>query len=177
VTGLAEVTGVRVDVVDYVEHARAAGAGAEAVAYIAARLPTARSAGGRRRLACSPPASKRCAGWSPPRCRHPDPGPGGVAGTLDARRRGPGIGLRPCRFWGRPVVVVLSSRSRRAVLLSGSLRPGSCRRFCPRGSRRPGSVLVGSVVVGSAVAVGRSGPGAVGGSGGRVGAVRAAVCR
>ena len=39
VTGLAEVTGVRVDVVDYVEHARAAGAGAEAVAYIAARLP------------------------------------------------------------------------------------------------------------------------------------------
>jgi 2-isopropylmalate synthase len=37
VRGLAAVIGVTVDIVDYVEHAREAGAGAEAVAYVAAR--------------------------------------------------------------------------------------------------------------------------------------------
>ena len=37
VAALAGVTGREVDVVDYVEHARSAGAGAEAVAYVACR--------------------------------------------------------------------------------------------------------------------------------------------
>ena len=37
VAALARITGADVDVVDYYEHARSAGAGAEAVAYVACR--------------------------------------------------------------------------------------------------------------------------------------------